>query len=107
LQDPNAYAIYQLAKSLLLPKSLHRYLRWIYHKLRRSRHKPADYEFPTSVWQVARILRSLGFRDVEAHPNRAYPNVGPLGLDVYRVLSRSERIRKYHNWHYTLSATRP
>ncbi len=49
LEDPNAWGMFQMAKSILLPKPLYKSLRAIYHKIKCSSHRPADYEFPTNV----------------------------------------------------------
>ncbi len=106
LEDLNAWGMFQLVKSLLLPKPLHRFLRATYHKLKRSTHKPADYEFPTSPWRVKRIMEGLGFCHITVHPNRAYPNIGPLSFRGYKVLSETEWGRKHHNYHYVVSAVK-
>ena len=53
------------------------------------------------------LLDALGFRDVRVHANSAYPNVGRQAHAVYRALSGFEYIRKYHNYHYLLTAVRP
>jgi SAM-dependent methyltransferase len=106
LEDINAWALFQLPKSILLPRHLHVLLRAAYHRLKRSPYRPADYEFPTSVPQVKRILEAQGLGDIQVHPNHAYPSIGPTSLLLYRLLARMERIRKYHNYHYMLSARR-
>lgn len=105
LEDPNAWAMFQMAKSILLPRSLHRFIRSAYHNLRRSAHRPADYEFPTSVWRVRRILAKLGFCNIQIYPNKAYPCIGEIGYKIYSLLSFAF-VRKYHNFHYTISAMR-
>ena len=104
LEDINAWALYQFPKSILLPKPLHGALRSLYHRLRRSPHPPADYEFPTSVWRIRRRLERLGFNDITVVPQRAYPNVCPVGYKLYTILARNERVRRYHNFHYMITA---
>ncbi len=104
LEDPNAWGMFQIAKSVLLPKSLHSFLRSNYHRLKKSTHKPADYEFPTSVWHVRKILNELGFRNITIYPNNAYPNIGLMKFRIYKFLSKIEWVKKYHNFHYMLSA---
>lgn len=104
LEDINAWGLYQFPKSIILPKPLHRALRSFYHRLRRSPHRPADYEFPTSVWQTRKTLAALGFRDITVVPQRAYPNVCPVAYTIYTALSRSERVQRYHNFHYMIFA---
>jgi SAM-dependent methyltransferase len=106
LEDPNAWGVFQAAKSILLPKPLHRLLRSVYHRLKMSTHRPADYEFPTSVWRVRAILRDLGFKDITVYPNTAYPCIGQRLFWLWSLLSRFEFTRKYHNYHYMLSAVR-
>jgi SAM-dependent methyltransferase len=107
LEDPNAWGLFQMWKSVLLPKPLYRQLRSAYHRIKRSEHRPADYEFPTSVWRVKSILQALGFRDIQFYPHTAYPAIGGSNYRIYRLLSsRSEYLRKYSNFHYMLSATR-
>ncbi len=105
LEDPNAWAMFQMFKSVLLPRPLHALIRSAYHRLKRSTHPPADYEFPTSVWRVRRMLGELGFSDIRIHPNKAYPCIGEIGYRIYSLLP-FEFVRKYHNFHYTISATR-
>jgi SAM-dependent methyltransferase len=107
LEDPNAWGVFQMVKSMLLPRPLYRRLRSAYHRLRRSRHRPADYEFPTSVFRVRTELRRLGFQGLRVHPNRAYPCVGAVAFRVYALLSRVEFIRRYNNYHYIISGVRP
>lgn len=104
LEDINAWGIYQFWKSILLPRPLHRGLRDLYHTIRGSGHRPARYEFPTSVFRVRRLLERAGFTGIEAVPQKAYPNVGPAAFRIYRVLSRHGRLGKYHNFHYLLQA---
>lgn len=106
IEDPNSLAMFQLAKTLLLPRPIHRVLREAYHKVKRSGSKPARYEFPTNFRKVRRILEDVGFTDVCFYPNNAYPNVGAIRLGIYNALARWEWIRTYHNWHYMLSAVK-
>jgi len=106
LEDPNAWGLFQMWKSMLLPRPLYRYLRSSYHRARRSSHRPADYEFPTNPRRVASILKSLGFGDLSFHAHTAYPCTSPAGYRIYSILGRSDYIRKNHNYHYMLSATR-
>jgi SAM-dependent methyltransferase len=106
LEDLNAWGLYQCAKSLFLPKPVHRLLRSIYHKLKGSSHKPAEYEYPTSLRRVKRILDELGFSPIVVHANSAYPNIGPLSFRIYELFSEIEWFRKYRNYHYMLSATK-
>lgn len=77
LEDPNAWGMFQLHKSILMPRSVYRYLRSAYHRLKKSEHRPADYEFPTNVWQVTAMLRKLGFEQITLYPHVAYPSIGP------------------------------
>ncbi len=104
LEDINAWGLYQFPKSIFLPKRFHGALRSFYHRLKRSSHRPADYEFPTSVWGTRKTLAKLGFRDITVVPQGAYPNVCPVGYKLYTVLARSERVRRYHNFHYMIAA---
>jgi SAM-dependent methyltransferase len=106
LEDLNSWGMFQFPKSVLLPKPLHRILRSAYHNIRRSSHKPADYEFATSVWSVKKILKRLGFSHIIFHENTAYPNIGPVSFRAYEFLSRFGWFRKYHNYHYMLVATK-
>ncbi len=79
-------------------------LRSLYHRLRRSPHRPADYEFPTSVWRTRKTLAALGFRDITVVPLRAYPNVCPAVYKLYTMIARNEYVRRYHNFHYMIFA---
>lgn len=106
LEDPNAWGLFQMSKSIFLPRPFYRFLRSRYHQLRRSEHRPADYEFPTNVWSVMSMLKQLGFREIKAYPHTAYPCIGEASYGVYRLLSGFDFVRKYHNYHYMLSATR-
>ena len=73
--------------------------------LQKDAEKPR-YEFPTDVWRVVSLLEDLGFREVDVHPHTAYPNIGRLRYGLYRALGRFRRVRRYHNYHYMLSAVR-
>jgi len=106
LADPNAWGMFQMAKSILLPKPLHRILRKTYHQIKRSTHRPADYEFSTNVWHVKGLLQRLGFTDIRVYENGAYPYIGETRFRIYEFFSRYEFVRKYHNYHYVLSAVR-
>lgn len=103
LEDINAWGLFQWWKSLL-PRPLHGALRTLHHGLRGSTHRPAPYEFPTSVFRVRRLLEEAGFRNIETVPLRSCPNRGPAGLALWRLLSRNARIRRYHGFHYLLCA---
>jgi SAM-dependent methyltransferase len=104
LEDPNAWGLFQMAKSALLPRRLYRWIRSIYHKHRPSDHKPADYEYPTSVWEVTAALQRLGFKNITHYPNESYPCIGRTAYRTYALLKGFNRIRKYHNYHYMLCA---
>ena len=104
LEDPNAWGMFQFAKSILLPNLLYKVLRSIYHKLKHSTSRPAHYEFPTSVWYVKKTLEELGFCNIRIYANKAYPCIGPLNYQVYKGFSKIEWVQKYHNYHYMLSA---
>jgi hypothetical protein len=106
LEDPNAWGLFQMAKSIFMPRFVYKSLRSAYHTIKRSTHRPADYEFPTNVWRVMAILRDLGFEDIKCYPHTAYPTVSERSHRIYRSLSGSEFVRKYHNYHYMLSAVR-
>jgi SAM-dependent methyltransferase len=106
LQDVNAWGMFQMPKSLLLPKPVYRALREAYHSVRHSTHRPAEYEFPTSVWRTKDTLSRLGFSRITAHPHTAYPCVGERAYALYRLFSRLGWVGKHHNYHYTLSATK-
>jgi len=106
LEDPNAWGLFQMAKSILLPKPVYRTLRSTYHRLKGTSHGPADYEFPTSVWKVKDVLRTLGFERIRVYPNIAYPGISEASFRLYRSLGRSDFVRKYHNYHYIISAVR-
>lgn len=105
LEDINARGIFQWWKSLL-PRPLHGALRSLYHRMRRSPHQPAPYEFPTSVFRVRRLLGEAGFGQISAVPQRSYPNRGAAGLALWRLLSGNGRIRRFHGFHYLLIAVK-
>ena len=104
LEDPNAWGMFQAPKSILLPKPLYRLMRSIYHNLKQSSHKPADYEFPTNIWKIKDILRNLDFTDILVYPNISYPCIGSKAFQLYNLFSGIEYIKKYHNYHYMISA---
>ncbi|MFA4981317.1 MAG: class I SAM-dependent methyltransferase [Candidatus Omnitrophota bacterium] len=104
LEDPNAWGMFQFIKSILLPRSLYSSLRTIYHRLKRSDHRPADYEFPTNVWEVKKILRDIGFGNIKVYPNDSYPSVGRLNYKIYKLFKKNDWIKTYHNYHYMISA---
>jgi len=105
VEDPNAWAIFQIPKSIFLPRLLHRKLRSLYHGLLKSDHKPADYEFPISVFKMRKLLSQKGFDEIVLHENRSYPNAGQIQLKLYQSLSSYFLgMRKYHNFHFFLSA---
>jgi len=106
LEDPNAWGLFQMSKSIFLPKPLYRFLRSQYHRLKRSEHRPADYEFPTNVWRVMSILKQLGFHEIVVYPHTAYPSIGESSYRFYKLFSRFDFVRRYHNYHYMLSAAR-
>jgi uncharacterized protein YbaR (Trm112 family)/ubiquinone/menaquinone biosynthesis C-methylase UbiE len=106
LEDPNAWGLFQMAKSVFMPRPLYRSLRSAFHKLRRSDHRPADYEFPTNVWHVKAMLQNLGFEQIRLYPQTAYPTISPGSYRLYEWLSAFDYVRRYHNYHYMLSAVR-
>lgn len=106
LQDPNAWGMIQIWKSVLMPRSLHRFLRSTYHTLKRHTHKPADYEFSTSVWAVKKLLADLGFSDIVLRPNYAYPRISPTIYKIYSALARNGYFSRYHNFNYTITAVK-
>ena len=106
LEDPNAWGLFQMSKSIFLPKPLYRFLRSQYHRLKRSEHRPADYEFPTNVWRVKSILKQLGFKDIVVYPHTAYPSIGESSYRFYKLFGGFNFVRCYHNYHYMLSAAR-
>lgn len=106
LSDPNAWALYQLPKTILLPRPVHRQARRAYHRLRRSSHRPADYEFPTRSGLIKAELIELGFAEFKLHENLAYPTIGPGRYALWRVLAVSRWVRRRLNFHWRLSAVR-
>lgn len=104
LEDANAWGLFQFHKSILMPRPVYRFLRKAFHKIKGTSHKPADYEFPTNVKKVMTLLGELGFKNVTAHPHTAYPVIGPRRYALYKALSKSERVRTFHNYHYMLNA---
>ncbi len=106
LEDPNAWGMFQIAKSVLLPKPIYKSLRATYHKFKCSTHRPADYEFPTSIWRVKSILERLNFHNIIIYPNNAYPCIGESSYRIYEFFKNVEFITKYHNYHYMLKATK-
>jgi SAM-dependent methyltransferase len=104
LEDPNAWGIFQMAKSIILPKPIYKYLREMYHQIKRSNHRPASYEFPTNVWKVKSILKKLEFENISIYSNTAYPNITKKRYCIYKALSNFRFIAKYHNYHYMLTA---
>jgi SAM-dependent methyltransferase len=104
LEDINAWGLLQFWKSKLMPRKMHSALREMWHGMKGSEHRPASYEFPTDVFETIRLLARSGFRSIEAAPLRSYPNTGRAGLAIYRWFSSFERIRRYHNFHYLISA---
>jgi uncharacterized protein YbaR (Trm112 family)/ubiquinone/menaquinone biosynthesis C-methylase UbiE len=106
LEDPNAWGMFQMAKSIFMPRPVYRYLRSFYHRLRRTEHRPADYEFPTNVWKVKRLLQDAGFEQIRFYPQNAYPTISPTSHRIYSWFSGSEYVRTFHNYHYMLSGVR-
>lgn len=106
IEDVNRWGMFQFYKSVLFPKPLYMFLRSIYHGLKHSRHKPVEYEFPTSAWKVKKTLSMIGFHNIKIYPNNSYPSIGPLRFQVYKFSGRIRRIRKFHNYHYMLSAVK-
>jgi SAM-dependent methyltransferase len=104
LEDVNAWGLFQFPKSILLPKPIYRFLRAQYHSIRESKQRPADYEFPTSPWFVERLLKRAGFEGIRFHPNSSYPCVPRILFQAYQALGTLERVRKFHNFHYMISA---
>ncbi len=107
LEDINAWGITQFWKSKMMPRQMHGKLRDGWHRIKGSKHRPAPYEFPTDVFGSMRMLEKTGFAEVEALPLRSYPNTGRAGLSLFGTLSSSDRIRRYHNFHYMIFAKKP
>jgi uncharacterized protein YbaR (Trm112 family) len=105
LSDPHAWGMFQMVKSILLPRPLYRIARSTYHKVKKSTCRPSDYEFATNYWTTKQILASLGFVNLKIYPNYAYPNISETSYKIYSLL-KSDWIRKYHNYHYVISAER-
>ncbi len=106
LEDINAWGLLQFWKSKMMPRRLHGALRDGWHRMKRSKHRPAPYEFPTDVFKSMQMLSKSGFEDVEAVPLKSYPNTGKAGLALYGKMSAAERVRRYHNFHYMIYARR-
>jgi hypothetical protein len=106
LEDPNAWGLFQMSRSIFMPRFVYRSLRSVFHTLKGSTHRPADYEFPTNVWRVMTILRELGFENIKCYPHTAYPTISERKHRIYCSLGGSKCVRKYHNYHYMLSAVR-
>jgi SAM-dependent methyltransferase len=106
LEDPNAWALFQWPKSIFLPKPLYIFLRRLYHAIKKSVHKPADYEFPTSLWKIQRILKRIEMLNIQIYPQQAYPETNKLFTKIYRIFSYIPFIAKYCNYHYMISATK-
>jgi hypothetical protein len=53
---------------------------------------------------VRRLLEEAGFTAIAAVPLRSHPNRGQAALALWRLLSRSARVRRYHGFHYLLYA---
>ncbi len=106
LEDINAWGLTQFWKSKIMPKKMHGALREGWHRMKGSDHQPAPYEFPTDVFGSIRMLEKAGFTDIEAVPLKSYPNTGRAGLSLYGILSSSDRVRRYHNFHYMIFARR-
>ena len=104
LEDPNAWGMFQWPKSLLLPKFIYIPLRRTFHAIKKSAHKPADYEFPTSVWKIRRMLKRIGMTNITAYPQHAYPETHRLLVWQYRLIAWIPFVAKYWNFHYMLSA---
>lgn len=106
LEDINAWGLMQFWKSKMMPRRLHGTLRNGWHRMKGSKHRPAPYEFPTDVFRSIRMLEKAGFGSIEAVPLKSYPNTGKAGLCLYGKLSSSNRVRRYHNFHYMIYARR-
>jgi ubiquinone/menaquinone biosynthesis C-methylase UbiE/uncharacterized protein YbaR (Trm112 family) len=107
LMDINAWGITQFWKSKMMPRRLHGALREKYHRMRGTAHRPAPYEFPTDVFESMRMIEKAGFAGVEAVPLKSFPNTGKAGVSLYGKLSSSERVSRYHNFHYMIFARKP
>lgn len=106
LEDPNAWGMFQAVKSIFMPRWLYRFLRSTYHKMKKSTHHPADYEFPTNMHKVKKILQEKGFEDIQFYPQNAYPTISVLAFSMYRLCSWIPFVKTYMNYHYMLSAVK-
>jgi SAM-dependent methyltransferase len=104
LMDINAWGLTQFWKSKMMPRRMHGALRESWHRMKGSKHRPAPYEFPTDVFASMRMIERAGFEDIEAVPLKSYPNTGKAGVSLYGKLSSSERVSRYHNFHYMIFA---
>lgn len=104
LEDINAWGLFQFYKSIFLPKALHRKLRSFYHKLKKSEHIPAMYEFPTNPFVMKKKLATAGFKNIKFYEKKSYPESGRIKLAIYKLFNSLGRINKYHNYHYFLKA---
>lgn len=107
LADPNAWGLFQFYKSILLPKPVHGFLREQFHRIKKSDHRPAEYEFPTNVFEVRNILSNIGFEEITAYPINSYPNVDEAKHKIYKYFQKNTHIATYHNFHYVISARKP
>jgi len=107
LMDINAWGLTQFWKSKMMPRRMHGALREKWHRSRGTGHRPAPYEFPTDVFGSMRLLGEAGFEGAEAVPLKSYPNTGKAGVSLYGKLSSSERVSRYHNFHYMIFAMKP
>ena len=105
LEDPNAWAIFQIPKTLL-PRPIHTALRKFYHQIKKSSHQPADYEFPTSPFMAKKILKKLGMKDVVFYDHTAYPETNKFFYQIYKIVKILPLVSKFNNFHYFLSATK-
>lgn len=106
LGDVNAWGMFQFLKSKLLPKPLYWFLRSTYHLIKQSDHRPANYEFPTDVWVTQKLFSSLDFVETKIYPTNLYHCISPSKFQIYKFISKIEWVKKYHNYHYRLSATK-
>lgn len=104
LEDVNAYGLFQIPRSVMLPKPIYGGLRSLYHSVKNSDHRPANYEFPTSVWLVRRLLSQIGFKNITCHANLSYPSIPKLSYRIYLASAGFDFVRKYFNYHYMISA---
>lgn len=103
IQDVNAWGMFQFYKSIFLPQFVHKILRKIYHRIKKTEHVPAEYEFPTNPLKVKKLLSRIGFRDVMIHKNNTHPEIGKLRMAVFNKLNKNKIFSKYHNYHYFIS----